>query len=75
MAFKPEQGGHAGSCRGLVGRLLAYNAELDLARRLDVYLADPDNYRAFSRHLLHLAGTGSIHGDPRGETTTMASSQ
>jgi len=26
----------------MVCRLLAYNAELDLARRLNLYLADPD---------------------------------
>ncbi len=41
----------------MVCRLLAYNAELDLARRLNTYLADPDEYRAIARNLLHLAGT------------------
>jgi transposase len=41
----------------MVCRLLAYNAELDLARRLNLYLADPDEYRTIARHLLHLAGT------------------
>ena len=41
----------------MVCRLLAYNAELDLARRLNTYLADPDEYRAITRNLLHLSGT------------------
>ena len=41
----------------MVCRLLAYNAELDLARRLDAYLDDPDEYRAITRNLLHLGGT------------------
>jgi len=41
----------------MVCRLLAYNAELDLARRLDTYLSDPDEYRAITRNLLHLGGT------------------
>ncbi|MGH2714753.1 MAG: helix-turn-helix domain-containing protein [Thermoleophilaceae bacterium] len=40
----------------MVCRLLAYNAELDLARRLDAYLCDPDEYRAITRNLLHLGG-------------------
>jgi DNA-binding CsgD family transcriptional regulator len=40
----------------MVCRLLAYNAELDLARRLNAYLADPDEYRAICRNLLHLGG-------------------
>jgi transposase len=40
----------------MVCRLLAYNAELDLARRLDTYLCDPDEYRAIARNLLHLGG-------------------
>jgi hypothetical protein len=39
-----------------VCRLLAYNAELDLARALNTYLADPDEYRAITRHLLHQPG-------------------
>jgi Helix-turn-helix domain len=37
-------------------RLLAYNAELDLARALNTYLTDPDEYRAITRHLLHQPG-------------------
>jgi hypothetical protein len=37
-------------------RLLAYNAELDLARAINTYLADPDEYRAITRHLLHQPG-------------------
>jgi hypothetical protein len=41
----------------MVCRLLAYNSELDLARRLNNYLADPDEYRAITRNLLHLSGT------------------
>jgi transposase len=41
----------------MVCRLLAYNAELDLARRLNTYLSDPDEYRTIARHLLHLGGT------------------
>jgi hypothetical protein len=41
----------------MVCRLLAYNAELDLARHLNTYLADPDEYRAITRNLLHLGGT------------------
>ncbi|MGH9266323.1 MAG: putative transposase, partial [Acidimicrobiales bacterium] len=40
----------------MVCRLLAYNAELDLARRLNEYLGDPDEYRAITRNLLHLGG-------------------
>ncbi|MGH9070528.1 MAG: putative transposase [Acidimicrobiales bacterium] len=40
----------------MVCRLLAYNAELDLARHLDTYLDDPNEYRATARHLLHLGG-------------------
>ena len=39
-----------------VCRLLAYNAELDLARALNTYLSDPDEYRAITRHLLHQPG-------------------
>ena len=41
----------------MVCRLLAYNAELDLARRLNAYLDDLDEYRAITRNLLHLGGT------------------
>ncbi|MGH9087633.1 MAG: putative transposase [Acidimicrobiales bacterium] len=40
----------------MVCRLLAYNAELDLARRLNAYLDDLDEYRAITRQLLHLGG-------------------
>jgi len=40
----------------MVLRLLAYNAEGDLARRLNAYLADPDEYRAITRNLLHQGG-------------------
>lgn len=45
--------------RGLqmVLRLLAYNAEAWLAEHLNAYLADPDEYRAITRHLLHQGGT------------------
>lgn len=41
----------------MVLRLLAYNAELWLAERLDAYLADPDEVRAITRHLLQQPGT------------------
>jgi light-regulated signal transduction histidine kinase (bacteriophytochrome) len=37
-------------------RLLAYNAELDLARALNTYLADDNEYRAIIRNLVHLGG-------------------
>lgn len=40
----------------MVCRLLAYNAELDLARHLNTYLADNDEYRAIAHNLLHLGG-------------------
>jgi len=44
--------------RGLqmVLRLLAFNAEAWLAEHFNAYLADPDEYRAVVRHLLHLGG-------------------
>jgi len=44
--------------RGLqmVLRLLAFNSEAWLAEHLNAYLADPDEYRAITRHLLHLGG-------------------
>jgi len=44
--------------RGLqmVLRLLAFNAEAWLAEHLNAYLADPNEYRAILRHLLHLGG-------------------
>ena len=53
----------------MVCRLLAYNAELDLARRLNTYLADPDEYRAITRNLLHLSGR--ITYQPRQVTVTL----
>ncbi|MGH2844058.1 MAG: putative transposase [Solirubrobacteraceae bacterium] len=53
----------------MVCRLLAYNAELDLARRLNTYLADPDEYRTIARHLLHLDGT--INYQARAITVTL----
>ena len=44
--------------RGLqmVLRLLAFNAEAWLAEHFNVYLGDPDEYRAILRNLLHLGG-------------------
>jgi len=44
--------------RGLqmVLRLLAFNAEAWLAEHLNAYLADPNEYRAITRHLLHHGG-------------------
>lgn len=53
-----------------VCRLLAYNAELDLARALNTYLADPDEYRAITRHLLHQPG--DIHYTPTNITVTLS---
>jgi hypothetical protein len=53
----------------MVLRLLAYNAELDLATRLNAYLGDPDEYRAITRHLLHLGG--SIHYGVGAVTVTL----
>ncbi len=50
-------------------RLLAYNAELDLARALNTYLTDPDEYRAITRHLLHQPG--QIHYTPASITVTI----
>lgn len=41
----------------MVCRLLAYNAELDLARGLNTYLEDDNEYRAITRNLLHQPGT------------------
>ena len=52
-----------------VCRLLAYNAELDLARALNTYLADPDEYRAITRHLMHQPG--HIHYTPTSITVTI----
>jgi hypothetical protein len=44
--------------RGLqmVLRLLAFNAEAWLAEHFNSYLADPNEYRAILRSLLHLGG-------------------
>jgi Transposase protein len=52
-----------------VCRLLAYNAELDLARALNNYLQDPDEYRTITRHLLHQPG--HIHYTPTHITVTI----
>ncbi len=41
----------------MVLRVLAYNADLWLARRLDTYLNNPDEVRAITRHLFHQPGT------------------
>ena len=40
----------------MVLRLLAFNAEAWLAEHLNAYLADPNEYRAITRHLLHQGG-------------------
>ncbi len=40
----------------MVLRLLAFNAEAWLAEHFNAYLADPDEYRAILRNLLHLGG-------------------
>jgi len=40
----------------MVLRLLAFNAEAWLAEHLNAYLADPDEYRAITRNLLHHSG-------------------
>ena len=53
----------------MVLQLLAFNAELDLATRLNAYLRDPDEYRALTRHLLHLGG--SIHYGAHTITVTL----
>ena len=47
----------------MVLRLLAYNAELWLSERLNAYLADPDEIRAITRHLLHQPGSISYQVD------------
>jgi hypothetical protein len=41
----------------MVLRLLAANTEHSLARQLNAYLQDPNEYRATTRNLLHLGGT------------------
>src|SRR5665648_667933 len=55
--------------RGLqmVLRLLAFNAEAWLAEHFNAYLADPDEYRAIARNLLHLGG----HVDYTTQTITV----
>lgn len=57
--------------RGLqmVLRLLAFNAEAWLAEHLNAYLADPDEYRAITRHLLHQGG--HVDYTPTGITVTL----
>ena len=53
----------------MVLRLLAAAAEHWLGNRLNDYLRDPDEYRAITRHLLHLGGT--ITSTPRTITVTL----
>ena len=53
----------------MVLRLLAAAAEHWLGNRLNDYLRDPDEYRAITRHLLHLDGT--ITSTPRVITVTL----
>ncbi|MGV1010542.1 MAG: putative transposase [Dermatophilaceae bacterium] len=57
--------------RGLqmVLRLLAFNAEAWLAEHLNAYLADPDEYRAITRNLLHQGG--QIHYGTNAITLTL----
>ena len=50
-------------------RLLAASAEHWLGNQLNDYLRDPDEYRAITRHLLHLGGT--ITCTPRVITVTL----
>ena len=45
----------------MVLRLLAYNTELWLADQLNTYLRDDNEYRATTRHLLHLPGNLAYH--------------
>lgn len=40
----------------MVSRPLAFNAEAWLAEHFNAYHADPDEYRAIMRNLLHLGG-------------------
>ena len=40
----------------MVLRLLAFNAEAWLPEHFNAYLADPNQYRAILRNLLHLGG-------------------
>jgi hypothetical protein len=57
--------------RGLqmVLRLLAFNAEAWLAEHFNAYLADPDEYRAIVRQLLHLGG--QVHYTSQQITVTL----
>jgi hypothetical protein len=57
--------------RGLqmVLRLLAFNAEAWLAEHLNAYLADPNEYRAITRHLLRHGG--HLDYTPTKITTTL----
>ena len=48
-------------------RLLAFNAEAWLAEHFNAYLADPNEYRAILRNLLHLGG----HVDYSTQTITV----
>jgi hypothetical protein len=56
-------------CLQMVLRLLAANAELWLAGRLNAYLRDPDEYRAITRHLL--CQPGHITYQPETITVTL----
>lgn len=53
----------------MVLRLLAASAEHWLGNQINNYLRDPDEYRAITRHLLHLGGT--ITCTPRVITVTL----
>ena len=53
----------------MVLRLLAAAAEHWLGNQLNAYLRDPNEYRAITRHLLHLGGT--ITSTPRAITVTL----
>ena len=53
----------------MVLQLLALNAEAWLAEHFNAYLADPNEYRAILRNLLHLGGT--IDYTPRQITVTL----
>ncbi|WP_201732521.1 putative transposase [Acidithrix sp. C25] len=53
----------------MVCSLLAYNAELDLARTLNNYLCDLNEYRSITRNLLHQPG--EIRYSPRAITVTI----
>ncbi len=61
--------GHTRRAMQMVCRLLAYNAELDLARALNTYLADPNEYLGITRNMLHQPG--EIRYSPRTITVTI----